>query len=64
VVFPDVSEVPVRARVAWHEPWSLRRAVPGVGLAFLEMPEALFTELGQLGCEADEMDIACPAKAL
>ncbi len=64
VVFPDVTEAPVRARVAWHEPWALRRSVPGVGLAFLEVPEALFTELGHLGCEADEMDIACPAKAL
>ena len=64
VVFPDVTEAPVRTRVAWHEPWALRRSVPGVGLAFLEMPEALFTELGHLGCEVDEMDIACPAKAL
>jgi hypothetical protein len=64
VVFPDVTEEPVRTRVAWHEPWARRRALPGVGLAFLEMPEALFRELGQLGCVPDELDVACQGKAL
>ena len=64
VVFPDVAEEPVRARVAWHEPWAKRRTAPGVGLAFLEMPQALAAELGQLGCVTDEMDIACEGKGL
>jgi hypothetical protein len=64
VVFPDVTPEPVRTRVAWYEPWARRRAIPGVGLAFLEMPDALFTELGQLGCVPDEMDIACDGKGL
>ena len=67
VVFPDVLEAPVPMRVAWHEAWGRRRSMPGVGLAFLEMPEALFTELGRLGCipdEPDEMDIAREGKGL
>ncbi|MHC1790671.1 PilZ domain-containing protein [Solidesulfovibrio sp.] len=64
VVFPDVTEQPVRTRVAWYEPWARRRAIPGVGLAFLELPDALFIELGQLGCVPHEMDIACGGKGL
>lgn len=67
VVFPDVLEIPVPTRVVWHEVWARRRAVPGVGLAFLEMPDALSMELGRLGCEPDapaEMDIACAGKGL
>ncbi|WP_156180916.1 PilZ domain-containing protein [Desulfovibrio sp. TomC] len=51
VEFPDVLEGAVPARVVWHEAWARRRAVPGVGLAFLEMPEALRAELSRLGCE-------------
>ena len=64
VVFPDVTEESVRTRVAWHEAWAARRVVPGVGLAFLEPPQALVTELGRLGCVAAEMDIACEGKGL
>jgi hypothetical protein len=58
--FPDVTPGPLRARVAWHEPWGRRRAVPGIGLAFLERPETLFEELRLLGCEPDDLEVASP----
>jgi len=64
VVFPDVTMEPAPVRVAWHEPWANRRTAPGVGVAFLDIPAALFAELGQLGCVAVEMDIACAGKGL
>ena len=64
VVFPDVTLEPASVRVAWHEPWAKRRTAPGVGLAFLDIPAALLAELGQLGCVAVEMDIACAGKGL
>ncbi len=64
VVFPDVTPEPVRARVAWHEPWGRRRALPGVGLAFLEMPDAFYKELGRIGCEPVDFEVASPSKGL
>jgi len=63
-VFPDVTSEAVSCRVAWHEPWGFRRVMPGVGLTFLSMPEALHAELGRLGCEPDALDIASAAKGL
>ncbi|WP_300162830.1 PilZ domain-containing protein [Solidesulfovibrio sp.] len=64
VVFPDVTPEPVRARVAWREPWGQRRAIPGVGLAFLEIPEVLYKELKMLGCEPVDFEVASGCKAL
>lgn len=64
VEFPDVSPQPVRARVAWVEPWGRRRAIPGIGLAFLDIPKAFFEEMRRLGCEPVDFDIASSKKAL
>lgn len=62
VAFPGVTRKPVRARVAWYEPWGQRRAVPGVGLAFLEMPGDLRCELARLGCDPADLEVASAAK--
>lgn len=62
VEFPDVTPEPVRTRVVWREPWGHRRALPGVGLAFLDVPEALCAELERLGCELGDFKVASPAK--
>jgi|GEM_PF-1677434 len=64
VEFPGVADGRLGARVAWREPWGRRRAIPGIGLAFLEMPRAFAEELGRLGCVADELEVASPAKGL
>ncbi|MFU2210066.1 PilZ domain-containing protein [Solidesulfovibrio sp. C21] len=60
--FPDITTGAVRAKVAWHEPWGCRRAVPGVGLAFLEQPAALCAELTRLGCDPTDFEVASPPK--
>lgn len=62
VEFPDVTPGPIRARVAWHEPWGRRRAIPGIGLAFLDIPEAFYEELKRLGCEPVDFEVASQAK--
>ncbi|MEA4858657.1 MAG: PilZ domain-containing protein [Solidesulfovibrio sp.] len=64
IVFPDVTAEAARVRVAWYEPWGARRAVPGVGLAFLDIPEALYGELKLLGCEPVDFEVARSAKGL
>ena len=64
VEFPDVTQEVTRTRVAWHEPWGQRRVAPGVGLAFLDIPEALNEELGRLGCEPVDFEVASEDKAL
>ncbi|WP_428564401.1 MAG: PilZ domain-containing protein [Solidesulfovibrio sp. DCME] len=64
IAFPDVSAEALRVRVAWYEPWGSRRVVPGVGLAFEDIPEALDAELRQLGCEPADFEVASGAKGL
>ncbi|EFL50696.1 type IV pilus assembly PilZ [Solidesulfovibrio fructosivorans JJ]] len=62
VEFPDIAREAVRAKVAWHEPWGCRRAIPGVGLTFLEIPAALGEELVRLGCDPTDFEVASPPK--
>ncbi|EHJ48030.1 hypothetical protein DFW101_2024 [Solidesulfovibrio carbinoliphilus subsp. oakridgensis] len=62
VEFPGVLADPLRTRVAWHEPWGRGRAMPGVGLAFCDMPEALGAELRRLGCKPVDFEVASAAK--
>ena len=38
------------------------RALPGVGLAFCDMPEALAAELARLGCKPVDFEVASGAK--
>jgi hypothetical protein len=64
VEFPDVTPQPIRARVAWFEPWGRRRAIPGIGLAFLDIPEVFFEEMRRLGCQPVDFDIASSPKGL
>ena len=60
--FPDIAGCRVPCQVSWLEPWGRRRELPGVGLAFLEMPEALAAELERLGCEPDQSPVAPTGK--
>ncbi len=61
VGFPDLEAAQVRSRVAWIEPWG-GRTLPGLGLAFLEMPESLGRELVRLGCDPTRAPVAPPGK--
>lgn len=56
--FPDIAGCRVRGRITWVEPWGARRELPGVGLAFLEMPETLATALTELGCAPGHEEVA------
>lgn len=60
--FPDIGGCRVRARVTWMEPWGARRELPGVGLAFLQIPGPLAEALTALGCGPDHEEVASRCK--
>lgn len=60
--FSDVADCRVRGQVTWVESWGARRELPGVGLAFLEMPDVLASVLMGLGCPAAEEEVASRRK--
>ena len=62
--FPDLRGCRVRTRVAWMEPWGLRRELPGVGLSFEEVPAVLAAELERFGCDPQERKVASQGKGL